>query len=138
MGQGISLKNESNNPWFKYFIAYTINCVCHSIRSMFRVLGIHNFEQDMEIYLSLDVLSWIFCRQHDCWNLKIQLQNIFQWIVNNRLWHRDDVETMMFNHSCLLSHISLLTLLASGLHSTVWIVVSNMFRKVRLDNMLCL
>ena len=26
------------------FSAYTINCVCHSIRSMFGVLGIYNFE----------------------------------------------------------------------------------------------
>ena len=25
-----------------HFTAYTINCVCHSIRSMFRVLGIYN------------------------------------------------------------------------------------------------
>ena len=25
------------------FFAHTINCVCHSIRSMFRVLGIYNF-----------------------------------------------------------------------------------------------
>ena len=28
------------------FSAHTINCVCHSIRSMFRVLGIYNFEKD--------------------------------------------------------------------------------------------
>ena len=26
-----------------YFTAHTINCVCHSIRTMFRVLGIYNF-----------------------------------------------------------------------------------------------
>ena len=26
------------------FSAHTINCVCHSIRSMFKVLGIHNFD----------------------------------------------------------------------------------------------
>ena len=25
------------------FSAHTINCVCHSLRSMFRVLGIYNF-----------------------------------------------------------------------------------------------
>ena len=25
------------------FSAHTINCVCHSIRSMFRLLGIYNF-----------------------------------------------------------------------------------------------
>ena len=26
-----------------YFTAHTINCVCHSIRTMYRVLGIYNF-----------------------------------------------------------------------------------------------
>ena len=26
-----------------YFTAHTINCVCHSMRTMFRVLGIYNF-----------------------------------------------------------------------------------------------
>ena len=26
-----------------YFTAHTLNCVCHSIRSMFRVLGVYNF-----------------------------------------------------------------------------------------------
>ena len=25
------------------FSAHTINCVCHSLRSMFRVLGVYNF-----------------------------------------------------------------------------------------------
>ena len=28
------------------FSAHTINCVCHSIRLMFRVLGIYNFDHD--------------------------------------------------------------------------------------------
>ena len=28
------------------FSAHTINCVCHSIRSMFRVLGMYNFAND--------------------------------------------------------------------------------------------
>ena len=27
-----------------YFTAHTFNCVCHSIRTMFRVLGMYNFE----------------------------------------------------------------------------------------------
>ena len=46
MRQGLSLKSERKNPWFKpwlTFSAHTINCVCHSIRSMFRVLGMYNF-----------------------------------------------------------------------------------------------
>ena len=29
--------------WVIYFTAHTLNCVCHSIWSMFRVLGIYNF-----------------------------------------------------------------------------------------------
>ena len=47
MGQVISLKSKRNNPWCKPWfklLLHTINCVCHSIRSMFRVLGIYNFE----------------------------------------------------------------------------------------------
>ena len=30
------------------FSAHTIDCVCHSIRSMFRVLGILNFVENQE------------------------------------------------------------------------------------------
>ena len=45
MGQDISLKSERKNPWFKpwFNIFCAHNCVCHSIRSMFRVLGMYNF-----------------------------------------------------------------------------------------------
>ena len=32
----------------QHFTAYTINCVCHSIRSMFRVLGIYNFVRNLK------------------------------------------------------------------------------------------
>ena len=35
-------KTHDLNHDFK-FSAHTINCVCHSIRSMFRVLGIYSF-----------------------------------------------------------------------------------------------
>ena len=45
LGQGISLKSERNNPWSNILLhTQSINCVCHSIRSMFRVLGIYNFD----------------------------------------------------------------------------------------------
>ena len=44
MWQGISLKSERNNPWFNILLhTQSIVCACHSIRSMFRVLGIYNF-----------------------------------------------------------------------------------------------
>ena len=47
MGQDISSKSERNNHDLindLTFSAHTINYVCHSIRSMFRVLGVYNFE----------------------------------------------------------------------------------------------
>jgi hypothetical protein len=46
MGQDISLKSEMKTHDLNHdltFSAHTINCACHSIRSMFRVLGIYNF-----------------------------------------------------------------------------------------------
>ena len=44
IGQGISLKVKGKTHDLNHdltFSAHTINCVCHSIRSMFRVLGIY-------------------------------------------------------------------------------------------------
>ena len=44
-----------------YTVAHTINCVCHSIRSMFRVLGIYNFESCPTYFLiwnKIIVKSW--------------------------------------------------------------------------------
>ena len=31
------------------FSAHTIKCVCHSIRSMFRVLGVYNFDKAQQV-----------------------------------------------------------------------------------------
>ena len=42
MGQDISLKVKGKTHDLT-LSADTINCMCHSTRSMFRVLGIHNF-----------------------------------------------------------------------------------------------
>ena len=47
MGQDISLKNERKTCALSHdlsFSANTINCVCQSIRSMFKVLDMYNFE----------------------------------------------------------------------------------------------
>ena len=47
MGQDISLKSKRKTLDLNHdltFSAHTINCVCHSIRSMFRVLGISTFD----------------------------------------------------------------------------------------------
>ena len=46
MGQGISLKSKWKSwikSWVIYFTAHTINCVCHCIKSMFRILSVYNF-----------------------------------------------------------------------------------------------
>ena len=47
MRHSISFKSEINNPGFKpgFILLHThsIVCMCHSIRTMFRVLGIYNF-----------------------------------------------------------------------------------------------
>ena len=51
MGQFISLKSKMNNHDLNHdltFYAHTFNCVCHSIRSMFRVLGMYNFVLGMQ------------------------------------------------------------------------------------------
>ena len=50
MGEDISLKSERKNHDLT-FSAHTINCMCHSIRSMFRVLGIHNFGTSTKWFL---------------------------------------------------------------------------------------
>ena len=36
------------------FYAHTINCVCHSIRSMFRVLWVYNFGKSVEISVTIE------------------------------------------------------------------------------------
>ena len=32
-----------------YFTAHTFNCVCHCIRAMFRVLGMYNFDTQINV-----------------------------------------------------------------------------------------
>ena len=44
------------------FSAHTINCVCHSIRSMFRVLGTYNFVNDLKVqhFIILELINPLF------------------------------------------------------------------------------
>ena len=43
----------------EHFTAHTINCVCHSIRSMFRELGIYNFATHLIIFeLHMSSADW--------------------------------------------------------------------------------
>ena len=53
MGQDISLKRERKNHDLNRdltFSAHTIDCVCHSIKSLFRVLGVYNFAHTIKWY----------------------------------------------------------------------------------------
>ena len=50
------------------FSAHTINCVCHSIRSMFRVLGIYNFAQLIKKYINPYSTAIDWCKSHLCEN----------------------------------------------------------------------
>ena len=43
----------------QHVTAHTINCVCHSIMSMFRVLGMYNFDQYFKSALHREDLSWV-------------------------------------------------------------------------------
>ena len=71
MWQGISLKSERNNPWFNQ----SINCVCYSKRSMFRVLGMYNFGRRISLWgrhsfgklFSLE-LCWFSLAPNDCYH----------------------------------------------------------------------
>ena len=50
------------------FSAHTINCVCHSIRSMFRVLGIYNFGTFITIFYSeLGIYLYAGSSCYACW-----------------------------------------------------------------------
>ena len=62
MGQDISLKGKTHDLNHDLtFSAHTINCVCHSIRSMFRVLGIHNFDPGPAQYIVLaDIIEYLW------------------------------------------------------------------------------
>ena len=63
MGQEISLTSERNTHDLNHeltFSAHTYNCVCHSIRSMFRVLGVYNFDPVILSKKAVIFLSHIF------------------------------------------------------------------------------
>ena len=51
------------------FYAHTINCVCHSIRSMFRVLGVYNFGASQKKQIEMHMMQSVAGNCH--------FQNIF-------------------------------------------------------------
>ena len=58
-----------------HFTAHTINCVCHSIRSMLRVLGMYNFGSAIPTGI----------QNHNFFSL-VLLSNILTFVSNNHLW----------------------------------------------------
>ena len=52
-----------------YFTAHTINCMCPSIRAMFRVLGVYNFACGVEYYPTTDLSVF----KNSCGNLSAYL-----------------------------------------------------------------
>ena len=64
------------------FSTHTFNCVCHSIRSMFRVLGIYNFAHKMvdeiEFWISFQQLVWEFSAIYhlvaSMWHLNLKIK----------------------------------------------------------------
>ena len=44
--------------FLEHFTAHTISCVCHNIRSMFRVLWIYNFGPALHCFYSRVHISW--------------------------------------------------------------------------------
>ena len=81
MGQGISLKGKGK-PHDLTFSAHTINCVCHSIRSMFRVFGIYKLLQTFMYKKNVPPL-WYIRYRIDIWYFFLQVPMrgtiIFQW-----------------------------------------------------------
>ena len=47
-GAGYKLEKWKEKPMILTFYSHIFNCVCHSIRSMFGVLGIYNFESSVK------------------------------------------------------------------------------------------
>ena len=99
--------------WVIYFTTHTINCVCRSIRSMFRVLEIYNFEytQNLENFWKLSCtcktsISWK-CKCKCTKRIVMLLQRGFGPIVPNKVvlcWL--DFGHIMWPHG-LDKHISL-------------------------------
>ena len=82
MGQDISLKTHDLNHDLT-FSAHKINCVCHSIRSMFRVLGMYNFGFPLGFKQSKGS-SWIFQPKTSWWKsswLKSTLSNDANYLL---------------------------------------------------------
>ena len=93
-----------------HFNAHTIDCVCHSIRSMFRVLGIYNFGP----CYNFEQNQWykIFCRMYGLTVMQTissstNITNIDKIKKNNHFWTQIENpghSVMEYTCKCLQAH----------------------------------
>ena len=68
------------------FSADTINCVCHSIRSMFRVVGIYNFAAGLNSKnFDIKVAEWSLIWQHLPIGFFAEWKHLFYLDIDNEL-----------------------------------------------------
>ena len=81
-----TLSQDCPHGEIRHLSAYTINCVCHSIRSMFRVLGIYNFEESMKVIVTCHGYPRHFVNE----KLSVQFREIEipgQYRSNSIIWN---------------------------------------------------
>ena len=83
MGQNIGLKSGRKNHDLTLSV-HTTNCVCHSIRSTFRVLGIYNFARDLTELDRVLRYGW----------LTTQVTTVWPHLINSQ---KGDVEAIKTN-----------------------------------------
>ena len=82
MWQGISLKSERNNPWFKPWLC------SHCIRSMFSVLGIYNFARLVNVTCNLSLARDIFgFTQIILWVWGLRTKTYLQKSLKNKVFY---------------------------------------------------
>ena len=103
MVQVISSKSERNKSWFKPWfniLLHTQSIVCHSMRSMFRVLGIYNFDYSLKTSHFLIYASVFFLDINEIWQwIKSYLDsNCLMFYFHNGL-HRKFFLHVISNHT---------------------------------------
>ena len=68
------------------FTAHTINCVCHSIRSMFRVLGMYNFDRTFSKFkVNIPVITYtlkVYYHVETCYHVKNCCPKLLYGLMN--------------------------------------------------------
>ena len=81
-----------------YFTAHTLNCVCHCIRAMFRVLGMYNFATWSNKPALTKSVKWVHSFSVGNANTKECYQKIFwNWPQN---WQRNCTKKFSWNFHC--------------------------------------